>query len=171
MCFVLIDSEYKLAKRDITVYKVGNIWNNIFISQFFPFEYTKGVLYEKDAEIAIYEATKIPHYNVPYNPSNFDNKIFHTYSDWTHLDTISQFKIGEFKIPKGSVYWISFDNREIATTKLIYEKEFPMYTYFQHLHNTRRFHIMDYPDLLEFPRLGIADLEHDFGDFPDIKIE
>lgn len=117
MCFV-IDKKYSkplIAKRNIKVYKVGVVEDDIyFISAHKSFQYKNGVINKK----VKLRPTKM---NLHHQNSSLIHEGYHSYINVDSSDMMESY--GVFIIPKGTKYYVNPYYNERVSETLIYKGE------------------------------------------------
>lgn len=112
MCFFKGNKKARIAEQDIIVYKVGDAFGTHFISRFEKFCYTRKRLYKKSDKVIERASSRKELYDEVYHAYTTIEKAWDSFGEWHG--------VGDFVIPKGTVYWQDSKNNEIASTKIKY---------------------------------------------------
>jgi hypothetical protein len=132
MCWKSNNLIAKKADKDIVVYKMGFIKNNIFTSYYRDgFQYNKNnsnlpiIKIQVINTNCIYSIEKGYHCYSKYCQINLNKQYFNIYSiSGVKIDYYFYADIGKFIIPKGTIYYENKDG-EIVSEKLIFVKKIP----------------------------------------------
>lgn len=112
MCLTTFQKEPYIAKKDIIIYKVLFKDGKRVISPYIQFPYVLKKLYQTDFRI-IYARNNI---------SKLIHEGFHGYRNKKYA-TDRWLEVYKCVIPKGSQYYISFDQEEIVSNQIIIKRK------------------------------------------------